>query len=97
MFAGQALFPVTEKGEKMMSVEMMRGFLGWCAIINMVVFLWWFLFYMLAHDWLYAFHGKWFKLTHEQFDGIHYAGLAAYKIAIWMFFIIPYLALRIVV
>lgn len=81
----------------MMSVEMMRGFLGWCAIINMVVFLWWFLFYMLAHDWLYAFHGKWFKLTHEQFDGIHYAGLAAYKIAIWMFFIIPYLALRIVV
>ena len=80
-----------------MSVDLMRGFLGWCAIINMGVFLWWFLFYMLAHDWLYAFHGKWFKLSQEQFDGIHYAGMAACKIAIWLFVIIPYLALRIVV
>lgn len=89
--------PGTDKGEKMMSVDLLRGFLGWCAILNMGVFLWWFLFYMLAHDWLYAFHGKWFKLSQEQFDGIHYAGMAGYKIAIWLFVIIPYLALRIVV
>jgi hypothetical protein len=89
--------PGTDKGEKMMSVDLLGGFLGWCAILNMGVFLWWFLFYMLAHDWLYAFHGKWFKLSQEQFDGIHYAGMAGYKIAIGLFVIIPYLALRIVV
>lgn len=79
-----------------MSVDLFRGFLGWCAIINMAVFLWWFLFYMLAHDWLYTFHGRWFKLSPEQFDGIHYAGMAGYKITIWLFVIIPYLALRII-
>ena len=88
--------PGTDKGEKKMSVDLFRGFLGWCAIINMGVFLWWFLFYMLGHDWLYTFHGRWFKLSPEQFDGIHYAGMAGYKIAIWLFVIIPYLALRIV-
>jgi hypothetical protein len=47
------------------------------------------------HDRLYAMHSRWFRLSEETFDGIHYGGMAAYKVATWLLFIMPYIALRI--
>ena len=40
-------------------------------------------------------HSKFYTIQREQFDAIHYAGIAFYKICIFTFFIVPYLALRI--
>jgi len=79
-----------------MTLEVVRAVLGWCWIINMGFLLWWFVMFVVAHDWMYRLHGKWFKLSVEQFDAIHYAGMAFYKIAIFMFNLAPYLAMRIV-
>ncbi len=79
-----------------MTIDLVRNALMWCSIINMGLLLWWFLFFTLAHDWVYRFHGKWFKLTVERFDTIHYAGIAFFKICIFMFNIVPYVALLIV-
>ncbi len=79
-----------------MTVDILRGVLGWCAVINMAVFLWWFLFFALAHDWVYRMHSKWFKIPIETFNAIHYAGMGFFKICIIVFNIIPYFALRIV-
>jgi len=80
-----------------MTIETIRDVLGWCAVINLGLLLWWFLFFMLAHDWMYRIHGKWFKLPVERFDAIHYSGMAFFKICILLFNIAPYLAIRIVV
>ncbi len=80
-----------------MAVDTIRDVLGWCAVINLGLLLWWFLFFMLAHDWIYRIHGKWFKLPVERFDALHYAGMAFFKICILLFNIVPYLAIRIVV
>ena len=79
-----------------MTIEVLRDVLGWCTIINFSILLWWFLFFSLTHDWLYQLHGKWFKLPVERFDAIHYAGMAFFKISIFLFNLVPYLALRIV-
>jgi len=79
-----------------MTIEMMRAALGWCSIINMGLLLWWFLILMFAHDWVYRIHSKWFKLSPEMFDTIHYAGIAFFKIAVFVFNVVPYFALRIV-
>ncbi len=79
-----------------MTIDMVRDTLLWCFIINMGILLWWFLFFALAHDWVYQFHGKWFKLSVDKFDAIHYAGMAFFKICIFLFNIVPYFALRIV-
>jgi len=79
-----------------MTIETIRAALGWCSIINMGLLMWWFLIITLAHDWVYHFHGKWFKLSVAKFDEIHYAGIAFFKIAIFFFNIVPYFALRIV-
>jgi hypothetical protein len=79
-----------------MTIELLRNILGWCAVMNLGLLLWWALFFMFAHDVVYRLHGKWFKLSAERFDAIHYAGMAFFKIAIFVFNIVPYFALRIV-
>lgn len=79
-----------------MTLEIVRDVLGWCAIINMGLLLWWLLFLVLAHDFVYRFHGKWFNLSVERFDAIHYTSMTFFKICIFVFNIVPYLALRIV-
>ena len=80
-----------------MIVEQIRDVLAWCAVINIGLLLWWFLMFALAHDFIFRLHGKWFKLTVERFDAIHYAGMAFFKIGIFLLNIVPYLALRIVI
>ncbi len=79
-----------------MTIEMIRSALGWCFVINMGLLLWWFFAIVVLHDWVYRWHTKWFKLSVEKFDEIHYAGIAFFKIAIFFFNIVPYFALRIV-
>ena len=79
-----------------MTIELVREILGWCAIINLGLLLWWFLFLSLAYDWTYRMHSRWFELTVEQFNSIHYAGMLLFKIAIFFFNLVPYFALWIV-
>ncbi len=79
-----------------MAIDLVRDVLLWCFIINIGILLWWFLFFSLAHGWVYRFHGKWFKMPVEKFDAIHYAAMAFYKICIFVFNIVPYFALCIV-
>jgi hypothetical protein len=76
--------------------ELIRSALGWSTVINMGLFLWWFLFFTLAHDWVYRFHSHWFRLSVERFDATHYQGMAIYKLAILLFNFVPWLALHIV-
>ena len=78
-----------------MSIEMIKGILAWSAVLNIGILLWWFLFIALASDWVYKMHSKFYQIQREQFDAIHYAGIAFYKICIFTFFIVPYLAIRI--
>ena len=78
-----------------MNVETLRCFLWWCLIVNIGLLLYWFAFFSLGHDWLYRFHGKWFKLTKERFDTVHYAGMAIFKLLIFVFNLAPLVALYI--
>ena len=80
-----------------MQVETFRDVLAWSGVINLGLLLWWVLFFMFAHDWTYRFHSRWFKLSVEKFDSIHYASIAFFKISILLFNIVPYLAIRLVI
>ncbi len=79
-----------------MTVDMLRGLLGWCSLINIGVLLWWFLWLLFAHDFIYRIHSKWFKIPVETFDAIHYMGIVLLEIAILLFNLAPYFALLIV-
>lgn len=70
-----------------------QSVLGWGAILNLGLLVYWFLLYIYAHDALYRLHSRWFSVSVETFDAIHYAGLGLYKILIIVTMIIPYLVL----
>jgi hypothetical protein len=75
-----------------MSIEMAREVLLWCTIINYAALLCWF----LCFRWIQRLHGRWFHMPAEQFDAIHYAGMAMYKIGILLLNLVPYIALLII-
>ena len=79
-----------------MRIDVVRNFFLWCAVINYLVLVFWFLLLVFPHQWLYRLWGKWFSLTAEQFDTINFAGIALYKVCMLLFNLVPYIALRIV-
>ncbi len=79
-----------------MEIDTIRQVFLWCFVINMGILLWWFGFLVFAHDWVYKMHSKWYKISMEKFDEIHYAGMALFKVAIFAFYLVPYIALTIV-
>ena len=76
-----------------MSIAIVRKVLLWCAVINYGVLIVWWLFFLFAHDWMYGLHSRWFHLSVEQFDALHYAGMVLYKIGILLFNLVPSIAL----
>jgi hypothetical protein len=49
---------------------------------------------MLARDWIYGLHSKWYPISPEQFNAVNYAGIAFYKILVLVFNLVPYIVLR---
>jgi hypothetical protein len=81
---------------KKMSIELTRSFLLWCTVIDYGILLVWFLVFTLAHDWMRRLHGRWFRLSDEQFDTLHYLGMSTYKIGILLFNLVPFIVLWII-
>ena len=65
-----------------MTIEIIRDVLAWCSVINIGFLLLWVLWLKLGHDFVYRVHGKWFKMSEERFDTIHYAGMLYFKMGI---------------
>jgi hypothetical protein len=78
-----------------MTIEVVRHFLLLCTVINYGVMLVWFLVFVFAHDWIQGIHGRWFHLSREQFDALHYVGMTIFKIGIMVFNLVPLVALSI--
>lgn len=79
-----------------MNTAFMQDFLLYCLAINYGVILVWFIAFRFGHAWLFNLHGRWFRLSEERFDAIHYSGMAIYKIGILLFNLVPYIALSII-
>ncbi len=79
-----------------MELAEIRAFFAWCSVINIALLLWWGIFMLFAHDFTYRIHCRWFKISVEKFDAIHYSGLAFFKVGVFMFNLVPYFALRII-
>ncbi|MBL4744457.1 MAG: hypothetical protein JKX87_07515 [Cycloclasticus sp.] len=80
-----------------MTTELIQSFLGWCAVINYGLLVFWFLYFTLAHDFLYKLHNKWFDMSVEGFDSANYLCMGLYKLSIILFSLTPYLVLKFLV
>jgi hypothetical protein len=79
-----------------MNLDTLREVLLWSMVVNYGVLLIWFAAFTLAHDRIYALHHRWFSISRETFDALHYGGMAAYKIGVLLLNVAPLAALWLV-
>lgn len=78
-----------------MTVEVLSRILLACTLINYGVLVLWFALFVLARDLLRRLHGRWFRLSEPVFDAVHYGGMGIYKLLIFMFCLVPWIALQV--
>ena len=76
-----------------MNIEFLREALCWSLAINYLILLIWFFAFIYAKNWMRSLHGRWFNLSDQTFDAIHYAAMAIYKILIMVFNLVPLIVL----
>jgi len=79
-----------------MDIEFLKDFFLYGFLINLGIFLWWAGWLFFFSDGIYRAHKTFVGVTREQFNGTHYAGLAFYKLAIFIFFGVPYITLKVI-
>jgi len=79
-----------------MDIYSITAFFMWCTILNVALLLLSSLICLCAGDWAYRIHSKWFSISRETFNVAFYSFLGLYKIFIFVFNLIPYIALLII-
>ena len=79
-----------------MTIEMLRAMLGWCSIINVGFLMFSSILLIAIRGTVSRIHGKMFNLDENYLSQAYFQWLAQYKIAIIVFNVVPYFALRIV-
>ncbi len=68
-----------------------------CFIMGVLVLLYWWGALALMGDFVYSVHTKIAPMTRQQFDVIHYAGMLMTKSTVFVLFLFPYIAIRLVI
>jgi hypothetical protein len=76
-----------------MNPDTIKALLLYSLAFNYAILIIWFGVFSLAHDSMYRLQSRWFNLSVETFDAIHYASMALYKIGIMLLNITPLIAL----
>ncbi|MFV0377426.1 MAG: DUF6868 family protein [Mangrovibacterium sp.] len=75
-----------------MSLKQIRAFLGWCSVINFGLLFLIGIIYLLFSNRLYAVFNCFSSISIDAYDLYWLQILGIWKIAVWVFFIIPYFA-----
>jgi len=78
------------------TLDVVAGVLIRCAIMCLIVLLFWFAAVWLAGDLVYWVHSSLMHLSRESFNTIHYTGAMILKLLASMFFVFPYIAIKMV-
>lgn len=79
-----------------MGVHELRAFFMWCTILNAALLILSSVICIGARDWVYRVHSKMFPMSRDAFNVAIYSFLGLFKMAFFVFNLVPYLALLIV-
>ena len=79
-----------------MNLEQLTEFFKWMTIINIGLLIVSSVVVMILKNIIYKLHGKFFGIKEENIAMIAYAWLGAYKVAVMVFNIVPYISLVII-
>ena len=78
----------------MITVDFLTELLGWSTVINIAVLMFASLALIVARGMMVSIHGKMFGLDEKDLSLAYFNYLANYKILIFVFNLVPYIALR---
>ena len=84
------------KDEQNNLLDAVAGIFLRCFILAVCLLLFSFVFYLLAADWAYSIHSGWFDISRYEFDLMYYYVMAFMKIAAFLFFLIPHIAIKLI-
>jgi Family of unknown function (DUF6868) len=67
-----------------------------CFFLGVVILLYWGGMIVFAGDFAFSVHSAIFPISSQQFYAINYAGIAFTKVCVTLFFLLPYIAIRLV-
>jgi hypothetical protein len=67
-----------------------------CVVFGILLLLLWMGVYLLAGDLVYRINGPLFGLTQHEMNLMHFYGIVFVKCCVLLFFLFPYLAIRLV-
>lgn len=70
-------------------------FFGWCTVINFAVLILASISLLSMRNWISSVHSSMFGISKKQLSNQYFQYLANYKILIFIFSFVPYLALKI--
>ena len=81
-----------------MDIEMLTRFFMWCTILNVALLFLSFLIvaFGFGSDFVYQMHSKYFPMPRETFISVIYLLIGVYKIFVFVFNIVPWIALTII-
>jgi hypothetical protein len=88
--------PMNDEQRNNITLESLASILGGSFLISYAVLLLWFLVFLFAPDFLYGMNTKWFAISRSEFDLINYGGMAFLKLINLVFFLSPYLSIKLV-
>lgn len=79
-----------------MNVESLTAFFMWCSIISAGIYVFWAMFFLLLPDLVYSVQTRWVPISRETYNTIMFSLMGAFKIALILFVLVPYVSLLIV-
>ena len=79
-----------------MDTQALTTFFMWCSILNGGLLVLTAMTVVLAPEFIFRAHNRWYRIQREAFDVAMYSFLGVYKIFIFAFSLVPYVALLIV-
>ena len=79
----------------MMTLSQVTELLGWASILNIVFLLITTASLVLMREFVISTHSKMFNISKDELPAIYFTYLANYKVISLIFFIVPYISLKI--
>jgi len=79
------------------NIQQVSDFLLWSVILNYLLLIIWSGIFLLGKNWLYAIHSQFFDISKPAFNAFNYGGMGLYKMLIFIFCLIPYIALQLTI
>lgn len=81
-----------------MDIAMLTKFFMWCTILNVGLLVLSFLSvaFGFGSDFVYRMHSKWFPMPRDTFNMVLYLLIGVYKVFVFVFNLVPWLALVII-